>query len=140
MNIAEMIKLGMKGFKPSDIRSINDSGIETKDIISLAENGYKAADVNELIAFAKENVQPTAEQPAVQPDSQEHEPHGPADTPAQGEEKPDYDKQLADQSAEIAKLKQQLAAAQKANSQQNLGSAEPADPRQAVQNIFKEIY
>jgi len=140
MNIAEMIKLGVKGFKPSDIRSINDSGIETKDIISLAESGYKAADVNELIAFAKENAQPTAEQPAVQPGSQEHEPHGLADTPAQGEEKPDYDKQLADQSAEIAKLKQQLAAAQKANSQQNLGSAEPVNPRQAVQNIFKEIY
>ena len=96
--------------------------------------------MNELIAFAKENAQPTAEQPAVQPGSQEHEPHGPADTPAQGEQKSDYDKQLADQSAEIAKLKQQLAAAQKANSQQNLGGAEPVDPRQAVQNIFKEIY
>lgn len=136
MNIAEMIKLGMKGFKPSDIRSINDSGIETKDIISLAESGYKAADVNELIAFAKE----TAETKAEQPVSQELEPHGPADTPAQGEQKTDYDKQLADQSAEIAKLKQQLAAAQKANSQQNLGSAEPVNPRQAVQNIFKEIY
>lgn len=140
MNIAEMIKLGVKGFKPSDIRSINDSGIETKDIISLAESGYKAADVNELIAFAKENAQPTAEQPAVQPGSQELEPHGPADTPAQGEEKPDYDKQLTDQSAEIAKLKQQLAAAQKANSQQNLGSAEPVNPRSAVQEAFKQIY
>lgn len=140
MNIAEMIKLGMKGFKPSDIRSINDSGIETKDIISLAESGYKAADVNELIAFAKENAEPKAEQPAVQPVNQEEKPHGPADTPAQGEQKTDYDKQLAEQSAEIAKLKQQLAAAQKANSQQNLGSNEPADPRKEVQNIFKNIY
>lgn len=140
MNIAEMIKLGVKGFKPSDIRSINDSGIETKDIISLAESGYKAADVNELIAFAKENAKTKAEQPAVQPGSQEEKPHGPADTPAQGEQKTDYDKQLAEQSAEIAKLKQQLAAAQKANSQQNLGSAEPADPRKEVQNIFKNIY
>lgn len=133
MNIADMIRLGVKGFKPSDIRSINDSGIETKDIISLAESGYKAADVNELIAFAKE-------QPVVQPVSQELKPQGPADTPAQGEQKTDYDKQLAEQSAEIAKLKQQLAAAQKANSQQNLGSAEPADPRKEVQNIFKNIY
>ena len=140
MNIAEMIKLGVKGFKPSDIRSINDSGIDTKDIISLAESGYKAADVNELIAFAKESAETKAEQPVVQPVSQELEPHGPADTPAQGEDKTDYDKQLADQSAEIAKLKQQLAAAQKANSQQNLGSTEPVNPRQAVQNIFKEIY
>lgn len=140
MNIAEMIKLGMKGFKPSDIRSINDSGIETKDIISLAENGYKAADVNELIAFAKENAEKKAEPPVVQPGSQEHEPQGPADTPAQGEQKTDYDKQLAEQSAEIAKLKQQLAAAQKANSQRNLGSADPADPRKEVQNIFKNIY
>ena len=140
MNIADMIRLGVKGFKPSDIRSINDSGIETKDIISLAESGYKAADVNELIAFAKENAETKAEQPAVQPGSQEEKPQGPADTPAQGEQKTDYDKQLADQSAEIAKLKQQLAAAQKANSQQNLGSAEPADPRKEVQNIFKNIY
>ena len=140
MNIAEMIKLGVKGFKPSDIRSINASGIDTKDIISLAESGYKAADVNELIAFAQENAEPKAEQPAVQPNSQELKPHGPADTPAQGDDKTDYDKQLAEQNAEIAKLKQQLAAAQKANSQQNLGGAEPVNPRQAVQNIFKEIY
>ena len=140
MNIAEMIKLGMKGFKPSDIRSINDSGIETKDIISLAENGYKAADVNELIAFAKENAKQTAEQPIVQPETSGDKPQGPADHTDTGAGNVDYDKQLAEQNTEIANLKKQLAAAQRANSQQNLGSAEPVNPRSAVQEAFKQIY
>lgn len=140
MNIADMIKLAMKGFKPSDIRSINESGIETKDIISLAESGYKAADVNELIAFAKENAEPKAEQPAVQPDISGDKPQGPADHTDAGAGNVDYDKQLADQDAEIANLKKQLAAAQRANSQQNLGSAEPVNPRSAVQEAFKQIY
>ena len=140
MNIAEMIKLGMKGFKPSDIRSINESGIETKDIISLAENGYKAADVNELIAFARENAKPTAEQPVVQPEDSGDKTQGPADHTDTGAGSVDYDKQLAEQNTEIANLKKQLAAAQRANSQQNLGSAEPVDPRSAVQEAFKQIY
>ena len=140
MNIAEMIKLGMKGFKPSDIRSINESGIDTKDIISLAENGYKAADVNELIAFAKENAKQTAEQPVVQPETSEDKPQGPADHTDTGAGSVDYDKQLAEQNTEIANLKKQLAAAQRANSQQNLGSNEPANPRSAVQEAFKQIY
>ena len=140
MNIAEMIKLGMKGFKPSDIRSINESGIETKDIISLAENGYKAADVNELIAFAKENAKQTAEQPVVQPETSEDKPQEPAVQTEPGAGNVDYDKQLAEQNTEIANLKKQLAAAQRANSQQNLGSAEPVNPRSAVQEAFKQIY
>ena len=140
MNIAEMIKLGMKGFKPSDIRSINESGIETKDIISLAESGYKAADVNELIAFAKENAESKAEQPVVQPEKTEDNPQGHADHQDTGVDNVDYDKQLADQNAEIEKLKQQLAAAQRANSQQNLGGAEPENPRQKLQEVFKSIY
>ena len=140
MNIAEMIKLGMKGFKPSDIRSINESGMETKDIISLAENGYKAADVNELIAFAKENAKQTAEQPIVQPETSEDKPQGPADHTEPGAGNVDYDKQLAEQNTEIANLKKQLAAAQRANSQQNLGSNEPVNPRSAVQEAFKQIY
>ena len=140
MNIAEMIKLGVKGFKPSDIRSINESGVDTKDIISLAESGYKVADVNELIAFARENAEPKAEPPIVQPEPTGAQPQGPADAPVPGDKNADYDKQLADQSAEIENLKKQLAAAQVKNSQQNLGSAEPVNPRQAVQNIFKQIY
>lgn len=140
MNIADMIRLGVKGFKPSDIRSINDSGIETKDIISLAESGYKAADVNELIAFAKENAETKAEQPIVQPETSGDNPQGPADHTEPGAGNVDYDKQLADQNAEIANLKKQLAAAQRANSQQNLGSNEPVNPRSAVQEAFKQIY
>lgn len=140
MNLADMIKLGVKGFKPSDIRSINDSGIETKDIISLAESGYKAADVNELIAFAKENAETKGGAAGVQPEQPEDKPQGPADHWESGAGNAEYDKKLAEQNAEIKNLKKQLQAAQVKNSQQNLGSAEPVNPRQEVQNIFKQIY
>ena len=61
MKIADMIKLGVKGFKPSDIKTINESGIDTESIINLAENGYSVTDVSELISLAQtsaESLQP----------------------------------------------------------------------------------
>ena len=36
MKLTDMIKMGMKGFKPSDIKQINESGIPTEEVIKLA--------------------------------------------------------------------------------------------------------
>ena len=33
MKLTDMIKMGMKGFKPSDIKQINESGISTEEVI-----------------------------------------------------------------------------------------------------------
>ena len=135
MKIAEMIKLGMHGFKPSDIKQINGSGIATDEIISLAENGYSVNDVNELITLAQESgaVQPGNDEPK---DAQE-----PAQLSGNEGEKAVYNnEEIKAKDAEIEKLKATLALVQNQNSTRNLGPAEPKDPRKEIQEIFKGIY
>ena len=135
MKIAEMIKLGVKGFKPSDIKQINESGIGTDEIISLAENGYSAKDVNELITLAQESgaVQPGHDEPIA---AQE-----PAQLSGHEGEKTVYDnEEIKAKDAEIEKLKKTLEAVQNQNSSRNLGPAEQKDPREEIREIFKGIY
>lgn len=135
MKIADMIKLGVKGFKPADIRQINDSGIDTDSIINLAQNGYSAKDVNELITLAKESesLQPGNDEPDTQglagAQDDKGEPAG-----------DDYKQKAESQEQEIQKLKEQLKAAQSQNAQKNLGSAEPVTPREEVKEAFRQIY
>ena len=136
MTIAEMVKLGVKGFKPADIRSIQESGIDVKEIISLAENGYSAADVNQLIELAG-----TGEQ--VQPGNDaKTDPSGPEESAGNEGDKSrdDYKNEIAEKDSEIEKLKKALNAAQKQNSTKNLGDPDPIDNRTTLQNIFKGIY
>ena len=136
MKLAEMIKLGMKGFKPSDIKQINESGMSTDEIISLAESGYSITEVNELISMAgnDESLQPGNEALTDQ--------HGPADPAGnEGDKQTDeYKQQIADQNAELEKLKKTLEAVQNQNSRKNLGSADPEDSEKQLQEIFKNIY
>ena len=135
MNLAEMIKLGVKGFKPADIRKINESGIPTDQIIDLAKNGYSTADVNELISLAGESEE-------VQPGNNEkHEPSGPVvPQENEGDKQDDYKEKYETQAAELEKLKKSLKEVQDQFASQNLGPADPEDPRKQVQEIFKNIY
>ena len=135
MTIAEMIKLGVKGFKPSDIREINESGIPTDQIIDLARNGYSTADVKELITLAGKSGQ-------LQPGNGEHiEPSGPVvPLEHEGAEQDDYKIKYEQQAAEMEKLKSALKEVQNQFASQNLGTEVQEDPRQKLQEIFKSIY
>ena len=135
MKIAEMIKLGVKGFKPSDIKQINESGIATDEIISLAENGYSASDVNELITLARESgaVQPGNDEPKAAQEPAQLSGH-------EGEQAAYDNEELKAKDAEIEKLKKTLEAVQNQNSSRNLGPAEQKDPREGIREIFKGIY
>ena len=135
MTIAEMIKLGVKGFKPSDIREINESGIPTDQIIDLAKNGYSTADVKELITLAGESGK-------LQPgNGEQNEPSGPVVPPVnEGEGQDDYKLKYEQQAAEMEKLKSALKEVQNQFASQNLGTEVQEDPRQKLQEIFKSIY
>ena len=137
MTIAEMIKLGVKGFKPSEIRSINDAGIATNEIISLAENGYSVNDVNELITLAQESrvLQPGNDEPKAA-----QEPAQLSGSEGENEKTAYYNEEIKAKNAEIEKLKATLATVQNQNSTRNLGPTEPKDPRKEIQEIFKGIY
>ena len=136
MNIVDMIKLGLSGYKPSDIKKLEGSGIDSDSIIGLAKNGYSVDDINELITMSKKSEE-------VQPgNSGQTAPEGPQELPGnKGEDKADKMEQLInEQNAEIEKLKKTLEAAQIQNSRRNLGGAEPKNPREELQTIFKGLY
>lgn len=137
MKIAEMIKLGAKGFKPSDIRDLSGSGMSTDDVIKLAENGYSVADVRELINLAgsEETVQPGNEEPTEQ--------QGPAALSGNtGEDngQPDYKETIKAQQDELDKLRRSLETLQQENSRRNLGGTEQKTSREKVQEIFRQLY
>lgn len=136
MKLADMIKLGVKGFKPSDIKTINESGIDTDAIISLAENGYSAGDVSELITLAQTNAE------SLQPGNDgQADPQEPADHSGdEGAKQDDYIEKINAQEKELTRMRQMLEAAQAQNSQRNLGGNEPKNNRKAVQEIFRNIY
>lgn len=135
MKLTDMIKLGIKGFKPAEIKQLNGSGIDTDEIIKLAENGYSVGEINELITLSAESEE-------VQPGNEgQQDTHGPEENAGdKGAKQDDYIEKINAQEKEIAGLKKTLEAVQNQNASKNLGAAEPKDPRKELQEIFKSIY
>lgn len=133
MKLSEMIKLGLNGLKPSDIKEINEAGISTDDAISLTKNGYSIADMKELITLAgtEEQVQPGNEEPKIQ--------QGPAE-PSEHEGDNGNDDKLKAQESEIEKLKTTLKQMQEQNTTRDLGKTPVQSPDDKVKEIFRGIY
>lgn len=136
MKFTEMIKLGIKGFKPSDIKQINEAGIQTEDIIKLAENGYSMTDVNELITLAgtQETVQPG--------NSEENNQAGLLEVSQEtkvnaGE---DIAELLKQKDQQLEEMKKTLEKIQNQNSQKQLAEVQQKDPQEELKNIFRSIY
>ena len=133
MKLSEMIKLGLNGLKPSDIKEINEAGISTDDAINLTKNGYSIADMKELITLAgtEEQVQPGNEVTTV--------PNGPSE-PTEDKGDNGNDDILKSQESEIEKLKTTLKEMQEQNTTRNLGTVPVQSPDDIVKEIFKGIY
>ena len=135
MKLTDMIKLGVKGFKPSEIKQINESGISTDEVIKLAENGYSVSEVNELISLADNE---TVVQPGNDDVPQDNRPD--PDTSGHDGDNAGINKQIESQTQEIEKLKERLKAAQKENTSRNLGPQEVPSNEDTIKNIFKDLY
>lgn len=137
MGIADLIKLGAHGFKPSEIKEFKEKGISSEEVIRLSENGYTAADINELITLSGEGV-------SVQPGNEgAQNPPGPAEEPGNegAEDKPDYKAQAEAAAREAEELKKKLAEAQARNSARDLSGGAPVKTaREQVQEAFRQIY
>ena len=134
MKLTDMIKMGMKGFKPSDIKQINESGIPTEEVIKLAENGYSVSEVNELISMADK-------EPEVQPgNSEQNNASGPVPESSGTEGEKTSEDIVQEKESEIENLKKQLQTAQLQNTQRNLGPADPQSSEDKVKEIFKQLY
>lgn len=136
MKLSDMIKLGAKGFKPADIKELEGSGVQTDDVIKLAENGYSVADVKELITIAgtDEQLQPGNDS------KKEDSGPDPKDGDDGDKDKLDYKKEYEAKQTEAEDLKKKLAELQLENSRKNLGDGKTEDPREKVQEIFRQIY
>lgn len=136
MKFAEMIKLGIKGFKPSDIKQINEAGINTDDVIKLAENGYSMTDVSELIALAgtQETVQPGNEEE----NKQDGLPAAPPETKVNGND--DKEELLRKKDQELEEMKKTLEKIQNQNSSRQLADTPNEDPSEKLKDIFRSIY
>ena len=136
MEILNAIKLGTMGYKPEEIKRIKESGIETKEIIKLAENGYTAADVDELIKLTKDDadvLQPGHEENNV-PDKTPGDDGADSDFNINNEEMQAKDKEIED-------LKKQVANLQEAFSRRDRsGEMNITSNRDQVREIFKTIY
>lgn len=137
MKLTDMIKLGVKGFKPSDIKQINESGIPTDEVIKLAESGYSISDVNELISLADKE---TGVQPGNNDAPDQHEPADETSGNKGDDAGIENNRKLEAQEAEIEKLKAQLQNAQQKNTTQNLGPAKPVTNEAKVQELFRQLY
>lgn len=129
------LKLAMKGFKPADIRRINEAGIDHESIIAMSEQGYTVKDVDELIKLASEEPGTTAGGD-VQDNKEPEKP---------GETKPEPD--VVNYKEENEKLKKELAESQETlkriqdqNASKDLGGGQTEDPNKAVQAAFMGLY
>lgn len=130
MELLNAIKLGTMGFKPSDIKQFNESGIDSEQVIELAKAGYKAEDVSELIKLASMEPKPEPPTPpATLPDDAGKEA---GETKAQ-EDIDKLRKELEEEKAKLVTL-------QKQNAQKNLGPDKTETPRQTFQNALRSLY
>ena len=136
MGLADFIKLGSMGFKPSEIRELNKQGISTNEVAQLAENGYSVAEINELISLSGTDEKTTA---GIQGADEQS---GPIVPPANDGEKAsaDYKEALDAAQKEAEELKKKLLIAQEQNSRRNLGSVEQTTNREKVQEAFRGLY
>ena len=137
MEILNAIKLGTMGYKPEEIKRIKESGIETKEIIKLAENGYTAADVDELIKLTKDEAD------VLQPGNEEK--NVPDKTPGSDGADSDFNninnEEMQAKDKEIEDLKKQVANLQEAFSRRDRsGEMNMTSNRDQVREIFKTIY
>lgn len=136
MEILNAIKLGTMGYKPEEIKRIKESGIETKEIIKLAENGYTAADVDELIKLTKDEAD------VLQPGDKES--NVPDNIPGNDGAKSEFNinnEEMQAKEKEIEDLKKQVADLQEAFSRRDRSNEmNMTSNRDQVREIFKTIY
>ena len=131
MELAKTIKLATLG-----IKKVSESGINSDDLIKLAENGYSVADVDELITLTQQEPEKTT--PENNPDSNTVPDESTVKTSEDASIK--YKEELDASAAKIKELESKIKAIQNENAGKSLNSTPAKTPREQVQEIFKQIY
>lgn len=130
MKALDILKLATKGVKPSEIKKINEKGIDTESVIALVDNGYSAADLDDLVQMIDQ-----ANNEADQTD------HGTDDqTPDNtDQDKRDDETAGANKDKETEQLKQQLAVAQNLLASKDLSGTKVESSEEKFRKALQEL-
>lgn len=132
MKAFDILKLATKGVKPSEIKKINEKGIDTESVIALVDNGYSAADLDDLVQMIDQ---------ANEADQTDH------GTDDQIPDNTDQDKRDNEttgtnkdkENNETEQLKQQLAAAQNLLASKDLSGSKVESPEDKFRKALQEL-
>lgn len=135
MKAIDMIKLATKGIKPSEIKKINEKGIDTEQIIQLSDAGYSVNDIDDLINMigdiSDDNPTGTADLG--------NDPGTPDKTPEDNKDKEHQSDDTNVTNDETEKLKQQLAAAQNMLASKDLSGTKVESPEDKFKEALRNL-
>ena len=136
MKAIDIIKLATKGIKPSEIKRINEKGIDTDQIIKLSDAGYSVNDIDDLINMIENTPD---EIPADVPDPA-NEPQKPDNTVVdKKDEKQTDNNDKKETNKEIAELKKQLATAQNQLASKDLSGGKTESPEDTFKEALRNL-
>ena len=136
MKLTDSIKLAVKGFKPADIKRLDESGLDTETILALSGAGYSVNDVDELINNASEG--PKEQEPPKEPEEKM-----PDNSTGQSGAEPDdvdYKQKLADTMKLLEESQQTIKRLQEQNASKSLQTPEQKTPKQMVDDALRNLY
>ena len=137
MKLTDSIKLAVKGYKPADIKRLDESGLDTDTILALSGAGYTVNDVDELINIASkgpEQQEPTKEPEGKLPDNPDGQ------SGAEDPDSVDYKQKLADTMKLLEESQQTIKKLQEQNASKSLQTPEQKTPKQMVDDALRNLY
>ena len=130
MKALDILKLATKGVKPSEIKKINEKGIDTESVIALVDNGYSAADLDDLVEMIDQAN-----------NEADHTDHGTDEQMPDNtvQDKRDTETAGVNKDKETEQLKQQLATAQNLLANKDLSGTKVESPEDKFRKALQEL-
>ena len=137
MKLTDSIKLAVKGYKPADIKRLDESGLDTDTILALSGAGYSVNDVDELINIASKG--PDQQEPPNEPEGKlPDNPDG--QSGAEDPDNVDYKQKLADTMKLLEESQQTIKKLQEQNASKSLTNPEQKSPKEIVDDALRNLY
>ena len=137
MKLTDSIKLAVKGYKPADIKRLDESGLDTDTILALSGAGYTVNDVDELINIASKG--PEQQEPPKEPEGKlPDNPDG--QSGADDPDNVDYKQKFADTMKLLEESQQTIKKLQEQNASKSLTNPEQKTPKQMVDDALRNLY
>ena len=136
MKLTDSIKLAVKGYKPADIKRLDESGLDTDTILALSGAGYTVNDVDELINIASKG--PEQQEPTKEPG--ENLPDNSTGQIGEESDSVDYKAKLDETLRLLEESQQTIKRLQEANASKSLTNPEQKTPKQMVDDALRNLY